>query len=565
MIEVTIENYNSKSIIKKYTDIWLITENPNPFISPNTLERIVLKKISVQIAFFYKDSKIIGALPYTLTGGCLKMAGESMSDSIDLLFVPNTPIHQKYEAIYSLIKKIEPSNLVFKKLCDINLNALLFIKALSNFKYNYFYVKSWKNLFVQYDSQPFDSNVFLKNFNKGNTRNYSNKFKKEQNYSIKVIQKHDTNTISNWMEYFFMYHELRWSQTNTPSIYASQLERDELKAKVSAWMAEGSCILFSLDVEDKPVSMAICLINNKSIIYHQIAYKATSDILKYRINKLLIFELSKWMIENNFEILDFGVGSEPYKYEYTQKEKRIIRLYASKSFYSNIYLKGFIDFQYQKSPKLQQFLNNYLRVKITKVKSIVSFIKCKAISLIELIKSDRKLFLEKIKRKLSTDMQIFYQFQPIQTHKKLNNSLAIRVASSNEVIRFYNEELNLTMQKRIHYLSKMEEGKVIPFAIFDEHSRVLSIAWKAVPNESEAPANQNFKSPIVIIDCFTAKKHRGKGFYHQLIQHIAIQHQGDVLIYTNDWNIASQKGIAKAGFEPIAKRIKTKSHEYKWL
>ena len=58
MIEVTIENYNSKSIIKKYTDIWLITENPNPFISPNTLERLVQKKINVQVAFFYKNSKI---------------------------------------------------------------------------------------------------------------------------------------------------------------------------------------------------------------------------------------------------------------------------------------------------------------------------------------------------------------------------------------------------------------------------------------------------------------------------------------------------------------------------
>lgn len=563
-ISVEIFKYNQASVYSMYKQIWSKSACPNPFVSPNTLERLVQKKINIHVAFFYKNSKIIGAFPYTVTGVCLKMAGESMSDSIDLLFVPNTALHQKYEAIYSLIKKIEPSNLAFKKLCDINLNALLFVKAFNDFKFNYFYVESWKNLFVKYDSQPFDSTVFLKNFNKGNTRNYSNKFKKEQNYTVKVIQKHDANAIGKWMEFFFMYHELRWSQTNTPSIYGSQEQRDELEAKVSAWIAEGSCILFSLDVEDKPVSMAICLTNNKSIIYHQIAYKATQDILKYRINKLLIFELSKWMVDNNFEILDFGVGNEPYKYEYTQVEKRIIRLYAAKSFFSKIYLKGFIDFHYQKSPKLQQFLNNYLRVFITKVKSFFSLINSKTIFLIELIKLDKKLLLEKIKRKWSKDIQIFYQFQPIKTHEKLNDALTIRVASCNEVIGFYTEELNLTMQKRIHYLSKMEDEKVIPYGIFDEHSRVLSIAWKSVPSEIEAPANQDLNKPIVIIDCYTAKAHRGKGFYYQLIQHIAIQHQGDVLIYTNDWNLASQKGIAKAGFEPIAKRIKSKSSEYEW-
>jgi hypothetical protein len=563
-ISVEIFEFNQATVFSLYKEIWSKSVCPNPFVSPNTLERLAHKKINVHVAFFYQDAEIIGAFPYTLFGGCLKMAGESMSDSIDLLFVPNTALHQKYEAICSLIKKIEPSNIAFKKLCDINLNALIIVKAFNDFKYNYFYVESWKNLFVLYDIEPFDSLVFLKNFNKGNTRNYSNKFKKEQNYTVNVIQKLDAKAIGVWMEFFFMYHELRWAQSKTPSIYASQTERDELESKVRAWMAEGSCILFSLDVDDKPVSMAICLINNKSIIYHQISYKATKDILKYRINKLLIFELSKWMIDNNFEILDFGVGNEPYKYEYTQLEKRIIRLYAAKSFFSKIYLKGFIDYHYQKSPKIQQFLNNHLRIYFTKVKLLVSFAKYKVNSLIELFKSDKKLLIEKIKRKWTTEVQTFYQFRYKQNEIRLSSLITIKVPSCNDVIKFYQEEIELTMQKRFYYLSKMEEGKVIPYAIFDEHSKVLSIAWKKLPNEFETPANQTLNNPIVIIDCFTSKKHRGKGFYHQLIQYIAMQHQGDVLIYTNDWNKASQKGISKAGFEPIAKRIKTKSLVYEW-
>ncbi len=563
-ISIEIFDLNHPNALTSYKKIWSESSSPNPFISPNILERLVSKKESIHVAFFYHDTKTIGAIPYTFTNGCLKMAGESMSDSIDLLFVPETALHQKYEAICCFIREVAPKNLAFKKLCDINFNALLFIKAFKELGYHYTYVASWKNLFVQYDNQPFDSAVFLKNFNKGNTRNYSNKFKKEQNYSVHVIQKYDALAIHKWMEFFYMYHELRWSQTNTPSIYASQTERDELEAKVTAWIAEGSCILFSLDVENIPVSMAICLTNNKSIIYHQIAYKATPGILKYRINKLLIFELSKWMVDNHYEILDFGVGNEPYKYEYTQLERRIIRLYASKSIFSKIYLKGVFDFHYQKSPRLQTFLNNYLRVYLVRIKLLTSLLKSKVIPLFGLIKSDRKQLIEKTRRKWSKDVQIFYQFRPNLIGIKNDDSVSIKIASSNEVIKFYQSEFELSMQKRIYYLKKMEEGQVVPYAIVDKDSNVLSIAWTSLLNEIETPENFVLNHPIVIIDCFTSKNHRGKGYYPILIRHIALQHQGDSLIYTNDWNIASQKGIVKAGFEPIAKRIKKNSKTYEW-
>lgn len=563
-ISIEIFELNQPNILTSYKKIWSESGSPNPFISPNILERLGSKKESIHIAFVYNDTKTIGAIPYTFKNGCLKMAGESMSDSIDLLFVPEISLHQKYEAICCFIREVSPKSLAFRKLCDINLNTLLIIKAFKELSYHWTYVASWKNLFVQNDIQPFDSAVFLKKFNKGNTRNYSNKFKKEQNYSVNVIQKYDALSVHKWMEFFYMYHELRWSQTSTPSIYSSQTERDELEAKVNAWIAEGSCILFSLDVENKPVSMAICLTNNKSIIYHQIAYKSTPDILKYRINKLLIFELSKWMVDNHYEILDFGVGNELYKYEYTQVEKRIIRLYASKNIFSKIYLKGVFDFHYQKSPRIQSFLNNYLRVYLIRFQLWISSIKSKMIPFFRLIKSDRKQLIEKIRRKWVKDVQIFYQFRPNLNAVKNDDLVSIKIVTSNEVIKFYKAEFELSMQKRIYYLKKIEEGQVVPYAIVDKDANVLCIAWRSLPNEIETPANFVLNNPIVIIDCLTSKNHRGKGYYPILIRHIALQHKGNTLIYTNDWNIASQRGILKAGFEAIAKRIKRNSKTYEW-
>jgi hypothetical protein len=84
-------------------------------------------------------------------------------------------------------------------------------------------------------------------------------------------------------------------------------------------------------------------------------------------------------------------------------------------------------------------------------------------------------------------------------------------------------------------------------------------------------AKENEKPPLLtecevfsVDDCYTLRSERGKGYYPILINYIAQSVNNIVLIYTNDWNIASQKGIAKAGFEPIAKRIKSKSREYEW-
>ena len=561
-IAIEIETFDNINVFDKYNKVWSNASSRNPFISPLTLKLQSNNKI--EIAFFYRHGELFGAIPFIKNERTLKMVGESKSDSIEIPFIKGTAIHQKYEAILCFILNVAPSCLAFKKLCDINLNALLFVKAFNALAYHHAYVPSWKNLFVKNNNQPFNSAIFLKNFNRGNTRNYSNKFKKEQNYSINVIQKHNSNDISKWMDYFYMYHELRWSQSNTPSIYTSQAERDELEKKVSNWIEEGCGMLFSLDVDDKPVSMAICLINNESLIYHQIAYKATPEILKYRINKILIFELSKWMIDNKFEILDFGVGNEPYKYEYTKLERRIIRLYASKSIFSKIYLKGVFDFHYQKRPRLQMLLNNYLRVYLIRIKLLISSLRNKMIPLFGLIKSDRKQLIEKIRRKWSKEVQIFYQFQPNLSRIKKDDSVSIKIASSNEVIKFYQAEIELSLQKRIYYLKKMEEGLVIPYAIVDKDSNVLSIAWTSPPKETETPANFVLNHPIVIIDCFTSKNHRGKGYYPILIRHIALQHQGDSLIYTNDWNIASQKGIIKAGFEYVAKRIKKNSNTYEW-
>ena len=540
-----------------YRNVWSQSIDASPFISPRILDILIGEGKQLDVAFFYYDTQIIGAFPYSITDGCLTLAGETMSDSIQLLFKPKIPLYQKYEAIRCLIQKLKPASILFKKLSDTNLDSLLLVKAFKELAYYHVYLESWSNPIIRQPNVPFDEAKFLKAFNKSNTRNYSNKFRREHKYTVDVIRANEGDKIKRWMEYFYMYHELRWSETNTPSIYSSRSSRKLLESKVKAWIDEGCGLLFSLNVEGIPVSMAICLIHGKTLLYHQIAQKRTKSMLKYPLNKIKLYELSKWMRNNGLENLDFGVGNEPYKYEYAPHESRIIRIYATKSKFNKTIYKGLTDFLYQRYPILNIFLNKWVRGLYSRIESSLHFLQNKMKTLFTYFsKSPRELVL-KIVRKFRNDKYYFYRYRGSDSRIEPDLLTRIRIPSIYEVLEFYESQIQLSVKKRLHYLNKLQQGDVIPYAVFSENAEILSIAWKASPKESGIPDVETFGSPIVIIDCMTSKDHRGQGYYPALIAYVAAQNGEDSIIYTNDWHITSQKGIKKAGFEYCrARKIK---------
>ena len=67
--------------------------------------------------------------------------------------------------------------------------------------------------------------------------------------------------------------------------------------------------------------------------------------------------------------------------------------------------------------------------------------------------------------------------------------------------------------------------------------------------------------------CFTIEKYRGRGLYPELLK-IIIQNEtkcNEFYIFTKTTNIASQKGIVKAGFIPFGHGYKSKFGVYKIL
>jgi hypothetical protein len=390
-----------------YSTLWQTAAIPNPFVASGVLQVGNIK--TLQIAFIYKSDTLIGAIPFNLKGKTLSIAGEEKSDALNLLFLPQTPTYIKQEAIIATLKVINFNAFFSGKLLVNSFEYLLVIRAIKQIGFKVTAVKSIKNPLVKFSGKEYSVETFLKVFNKPNTRNYRNKLTKEFGYKITVIETFEEKKVKKWLEAFFTFHIARWNATNTPSIYSGTTMRETLHKRIKAWMEENIAVLFSIDVEETHKAMAICLKKKDSIIYHQISSTREQKLSKFRMQKILILELAKWMTEKGYKSLDFGVGVEPYKYEYANKDTQTIRLYGAKTIISKAYLKGVIDYYYQRNPKLQQFLNGKIRPAISKVKTTIGLVKTKLKVNLKEANGNYFALLQKLTLKGRPNIEHFYQ------------------------------------------------------------------------------------------------------------------------------------------------------------
>lgn len=560
-VKVSIKTNLTQQDWDTYKKIWQESYLPNPFLAPSILQQN--NTATLLLSFIYLQEKLIGVLPFNLNNSALSVAGEKQSDVINFLFLPNVPTYTKQKAFIETFKNISFTSFFSGKLADDSLEYLLIAKALKQQGFKTTIIKSLKNPLVKFKDSEYSDEVFLKVFSKRNTRNYCNKLRKNFGYEITAIQEFEENKVKAWLDVYYEYHIARWNATDTPSMYSQQENRDFFYNRVKAWIEDKVGTLFSVDVEGKPMALAVCLKKGETIIYHQISSSGEDKFSKYPKHKILILELVKWMLENGFKSLDFGVGKEPYKYEYANKDPYTLRIYGAKSIASKQYVKGVIDHYYQNSPKTQELLNGKIRPAITKAKTKIELLKAKvAINLKEANGNYLKI-LKKAIRKSKPNTEHFYQYAGAPQIKN-NENVKLAKVSMQDMLEFYEQEIILTPKKRLHYVNALTERTKEPWGLYKENNELAAIAWLAEPAEKDTPPIEGIENLKIIKDCFTAQKHRGNGYYPALISRLAEQEKASpVMIYTNDWNKVSQKGIIKAGFKEVITR-KTTGEKYEW-
>ena len=72
MVNVSIEIFDLKEsqALVLYRNVWSQSIDASPFISPRILDILIGEGKQLDVAFFYYDTQIIGAFPYSITDGC---------------------------------------------------------------------------------------------------------------------------------------------------------------------------------------------------------------------------------------------------------------------------------------------------------------------------------------------------------------------------------------------------------------------------------------------------------------------------------------------------------------
>jgi hypothetical protein len=560
LYKVEWSHFDSDGIFYKYQDVWLKSHSPNPFLTDKLIYIAQQAGHQVQVAFFYADDVLIGALPFYFKDSHFRMFGEEKSDGLDLIFSKDVSLHDKYELLLKFFSELNLRSASFKKLATYSYNYLIIVKVFRQIGFKEVASVSYKNPIVKHLTETPDYDGFLKIFSKRNTKNYCSKLNREFVYKVTAMEHNDVERVADWMNHFYQQHIQRWNNTKTESIYSYSQNQIILNNKVKAWLENKVGVLFSIDVNNYPIAMAICLKQGDTILYHQISSSDLPIYKSYPKQKILILELAKWMVSNHFIRLDFGIGSENYKYEYANFEREIIQMDFSKTRWQLSHIKSLVNYTYRKNIFLQKLNNEYLKRIVGLLRTLImrlGYYKKE-------FQSDKWFFYKKVVRTINNEQMFFYQYKSTTVSNILAKSYKIRSLTFIEVMGFYEKEIVLTLAKRNFYIRKIFEGVDIPYGLFNQQNEVVSIAWLNKAKDNEKPPLFTHCEVYSVDDCYTLRSERGKGYYPILISYVAQLVNDIVLIYTNDWNIASQKGIVKAGFEPIAKRIKKNAQRYEW-
>jgi len=133
--------------------------------------------------------------------------------------------------------------------------------------------------------------------------------------------------LEKWTNDFCDCHIVRWTGTATPSKYLNAERRVFLLNCLKAWHRDNILVRFSLKADGKRIAFIIGLIQENSLIYHNLTHDP--DFNKHSPSLVLVVFLGEWMRERGFNTLDFGDGNESYKYNFANEEGQLNSIFIS--------------------------------------------------------------------------------------------------------------------------------------------------------------------------------------------------------------------------------------------
>jgi hypothetical protein len=185
-----------------------------------------------------------------------------------------------------------------------------------------------------------------------------NRLKSQLNAEFEVLT--DDQHLEEWANEFFEAHILRWKDTSTPSKFESSEYREFVLKCLKAWSEQKILVRFSIVVEQRRIGFVIGLLETGKLIHHSTTFHP--EYRRYGAGKAVIFAMTKWMLENDLNVLDFGSGDEEYKFVLANKTQTISRIFISSKTALSFILKAKLIAAIKDRPNLYKFYREKIKI-----------------------------------------------------------------------------------------------------------------------------------------------------------------------------------------------------------
>jgi len=491
---------------------------------------------TVYIISVFADDRLKGIAPLMIVRKrgriVLKFMGADRSDYLDFIYP------KEEEAVLSVIIDFLATNqdqwdeVVLENIPDYSLTHQYLEKfcQLRKLRCLNFSCIPCPTLLLHHDQEE-----LKKILNKKSLIRHQKYFLKKEGY--KVLHLDDQEEILQFLDQFFQQHIERRAVTEISSLFLDDKNRVFYKKLVQYLSAKKQGVLTVVISEGCPIAFHFGFIYNKKIIWYKPAFDI--DLFKKYPGEVLLKELMEYAVIKNLEEFDFALGMESFKERFSNEVRENFSYKIFKSSKEYWFYKIFAPLSRWKA--VQQG-----RVYLEKLRTV-----CGPLGEGFWASLGQRFFKYSCVYLYAIDSNQ----NPSEDIETPLVDFTIREAGIKDLYKF--DFFTLSEQKQRFLSTAFERLKRGDHCFIGECKEgVVAITWTTDQEEifvAEVETKINNDNTLVIFDCVTVPKYRGKNIYsYMLFNLIKVHSDQKKMIYCEEKNEASRKGIEK-NFELVKK------------
>ena len=307
-----------------YLDLWENSQYQSSFQAPHFLKFLISLAFGSLVTFkCYKDGKLMGATFFYKRRNVHHFLSDMKTDHNYFMFHKDATQEDIDVYFRALVKEIEVRK------WSLRLNNQPFWATYMN---SFLNALGQSHLFwqiVKYNpclvlEQPTPDELY-RSTNKQKLRQKLNRLKDQDEVVFEVYEKDED--LDHWLDEFYQSHIRRWADTPTPSHFRSADQCAFYRSCIDAWINDEVLVRFSIKLGGKRIAFVVALLENGYLVHHSTTFDP--DYEKQSPGLIIINLIGKWMAGRGMTKMEFGDGGEKYKYQFTQTELPLSRIFIA--------------------------------------------------------------------------------------------------------------------------------------------------------------------------------------------------------------------------------------------